>query len=263
MKIAIVQAALQQSQVAENFQTIQALMEEATTNQPDVIVLPELWNTSFLPEDVKERADKDGKVSRQFLSQFAKNYQVNVVGGSVANKRGDKLFNTAYVYNRQGQEIATYDKAHLFSPAKENGYFEAGEASVTFELDGVKCGIVTCYDLRFPEWVRALALADAQIVFAPAAWPEVRNLHWDTLGRARAIENQLFVVSANSRGPVNEDEEALYGGHSAIIDPWGAYVVTPDLQVGVKYGEVDLSVIEGIRSSINVFNDRRPDIYDI
>ena len=89
MKIAIVQAALQQSQVAENFQTIQALMEEATTNQPDVIVLPELWNTSFLPEDVKERADKDGKVSRQFLSQFAKNYQVNVVGGSVANKRGE------------------------------------------------------------------------------------------------------------------------------------------------------------------------------
>ncbi|MEY8371473.1 carbon-nitrogen family hydrolase [Aerococcaceae bacterium 50-4] len=262
MKIAIVQPALQQSQVQENFQMIQALMEEAAFNQPDVIVLPELWNTSFLPTDVKDHADHDGKVSRQFLSQFAKEYQVNVVGGSVANIRGNDLFNTAYVYDRKGQEIAAYDKAHLFSPAKEHTYFKAGETSVTFELDGVKCGIVTCYDLRFPEWVRALALADAQIIFAPAAWPEIRNLHWDTLGRARAIENQFFLVSANSRGPIN-DEGALYGGHSAIIDPWGEYVVTPDLEVGIKYGNIDLSVIEGIRNSINVFNDRRPEIYDL
>lgn len=260
MKIAIVQPALKQSQVKENFQTIQSFMEEAIINQPDVIVLPELWNTSFLPDDVKEHADLDGKESRYFLSQFAKKHAVNVVGGSVANVRNHNLFNTAYVYDRKGQEIAAYDKAHLFSPAKENHYFQAGTESVTFELDGVKCGIVTCYDLRFPEWVRALALADAQIVFAPAAWPEIRNLHWDTLGRARAIENQLFIVSANSRGPMN-DKGDLYGGHSAIINPWGEYVVAPDDQVGIKYGEIDLGIIEGIRSSINVFNDRRPDIY--
>jgi predicted amidohydrolase len=260
MKVAIVQPALQQSQVEENFQMIRDFMAEAVANQPDVIVLPELWNTSFLPKDVKEQADAEGQESRQFLSQFAKDHHVNVVGGSIANTRGQDLFNTAYVYDREGQEIAAYDKAHLFSPAEENDFFQAGQASVTFELDGVKCGIVTCYDLRFPEWVRELALADAQIVFAPAAWPEVRNLHWDTLGRARAIENQLFVVSANSRGPI-DDDGALYGGHSAIIDPWGEYVVSPDSEVGVKYGHIDLSVIEGIRSSINVFNDRRPDIY--
>ncbi len=260
MKVAIVQPALIQSQVDENFRIIEAALNEALAKNPDVILLPELWNTSFLPVDVREQADPDGKRTRAFMAEFARENQVNLVGGSVANVRDQELFNTVYVYDRKGQEIAAYDKAHLFSPAGENQYFKAGTKRVTFELDGITCGVVTCYDIRFPEWVRGLALADAQIIFAPAAWPASRNVHWNTLNRARAIENQLFIVASNSVGLANEKGD-LYGGHSAIIDPWGEYVVAPDDKPGIKYGTIDLSVIEGIRDSINVFNDRRPRIY--
>lgn len=262
MKVAIIQTALVQSQVAKNFEIIGQELEKAVLENPDVIVLPELWNTSFLPSDVREQADINGEKARGFLSSFAEKHEVNIVGGSVTNLRDEMLFNTVYVYDRQGKEIAAYDKAHLFSPAGENDYFTPGEKSVTFTLDGVTCGVVTCYDLRFPEWVRELALAKAQVIFVPAAWPAKRNLHWDTLNRARAIENQLFVVPCNSIGLVNDSEET-YGGHSAIIDPWGEYIVEPDSEPGIKVGEIDLQVIEGIRSSINVFNDRRPEIYDI
>jgi predicted amidohydrolase len=262
MKVAIVQTALIQGRVARNMQIIQDALTEAALANPDVIVLPELWNTSFLPENVHEIADIDGKETRALLSTFAKSNHVNIVGGSVANIRGNDLFNTVYVYDREGSEIAAYDKAHLFSPAGENDYFKAGTESVTFELDGVTCGVITCYDLRFPEWVRELALADAQVVFVPAAWPATRNVHWDVLNRARAIENQMYVVAVNSIGLVNPTGD-VYGGHSVIVDPWGSYIVEPDDDNEIKVGEIDFDVIDGIRSKINVFNDRRPDIYTI
>ncbi|CDZ74213.1 putative subgroup of the nitrilase superfamily [Peptoniphilus sp. ING2-D1G] len=260
MKISLIQCNLSMGGVDENYKLIEKKIKNACENKPDVVVLPELWDTSFFPENVKELADKNGQRAKSFLSEQSKKYNVNIVGGSVTNLVEDKLYNTSYVFNRDGNLISEYNKVHLFTPAGEHNYFEFGDKMATFELDGVKCGQIICYDIRFLEWVRMNALDDISILFVPAAWPEVRNLHWDVLNRARAIENQMFVVCVNSTGKAGEGK---FGGHSAIIDPWGEYIVKPDDKEEIKTGEIDLSIIKDIRERINVFRDRRKDLYNL
>lgn len=258
MKISIVQCALNFGDVDENFKLIEGKIRDAAKENPDVIVLPEMWNTSFIPENIRELRDLDAKRSKDILQKLSKELNVNIVGGSVSNERDGKLYNTSLIYNRNGELIGEYNKVHLFSPSGEHNIFEKGDKLVTFELDGVKCGVVICYDLRFVEWIRKYALKDIKVLFVPAAWPEIRNLHWDTLNRARAIENQMFVVNVNSLG---ESTSGKFGGHSAIIDPWGEYIIEPDDVEEIKNGEIDFSVIEDIRARINVFNDRREELY--
>jgi len=260
MKVSLVQPELQLGNIEYNFDLIEQEMRKASENNPDVIVLPEMWNTSFFPKNVKELADKDGERAQTFLSTIAKELQTNIVGGSVSRKTEGKLFNTSYIYDRSGNNLGSYDKAHLFSPSGEDDLFEKGDSITTFYLDGVKCGIVTCYDIRFPEWVRMTVLEGIEVLFVPAAWPEKRTTHWDTLNRARAIENQLFVVNVNS---VGETPSGKMGGYSALFDPWGEYVVTPNKEPGIQTGEINREDIKEIRKSINIFNDRRPSAYTI
>lgn len=258
MKISLIQPKLILGNVNENFKMIEEKIIKAAEEKPDVIVLPEMWNTSFFPEDVKEKADLNGERTKKLLSELSKKFSVNIVGGSIANLKGIDLYNTAYIFDRNGNEIASYDKVHSFSPSGEHNIFKAGNKLCIFELDGVKCGLCICYDIRFVEWIRKNALEGIEIFFLPAAWPDKRTVHWDILNRARAIENQMFVVCINSVGTAGTMK---FAGHSAIIDPWGEYVVVPDDKEGIKYGEIDLSIIKNIRESINVFRDRKPELY--
>ena len=253
MKVSLIQCELKMGDVKKNFEIIEEKIRNAMLDNPDVIVLPEMWNTSFFPSNVKDICDKDGEKSRKLLSKLAEELNVNIIGGSVSNLLNGELYNTAYVYNRDGKEIANYNKTHLFSPSGEDNIFQKGDELVTFEIDGIKCGIVICYDIRFLEWIRKYALEDIKILFNSAAWPAKRSVHWDVLNRARAIENQMFVVCVNSVGD--------FGGHSAIIDPWGEYIIEPYESNETKTGELDLTIINDIRDSINVFRDRRPELY--
>ncbi|MDY2987520.1 MAG: carbon-nitrogen family hydrolase [Peptoniphilus sp.] len=255
MKLALIQNSLTLGNVDENFKLIKSELEKAIKTTPDVIVLPEMWNTSFFPKNILDLADIDGKRTQKFLSDFAIINNVNIVGGSIARKKNNTLYNTSYIFDRKGNLVNSYDKVHLFSPSGEDEVFQSGDKLCTFELDGIKCGLCICYDIRFVEWTRMNALEDIQILFIPAAWPQKRQLHWDTLNRARAIENQMYVVCVNSTGD--------FGGHSAIIDPWGEYVITPDTKNEIKTGVIDLSIIEDIRKNINVFRDRKKELYKL
>ncbi|MGF6906716.1 carbon-nitrogen family hydrolase [Fusobacterium sp. PH5-44] len=258
MKISLIQPKLILGDVNKNYNMIEQEIRESTKENPDVIVLPEMWNTSFFPKNVKELADLNGERTRKLLSSLSKEFNVNIVGGSVANLVGEELYNTSFIFDRTGKEIALYNKVHLFSPSGEHNVFKSGNKLCIFYLDGVKCGLSICYDIRFVEWIRRNALENIEVFFLPAAWPDKRTMHWDTLNRARAIENQMFVVCTNSLG---EAGDMKFGGHSSIIDPWGEYVVVPDDICGIKTGEVDLSIIKGIRNSINVFRDRKENLY--
>lgn len=253
MKVSLVQCELKMGDVKTNFKNIEKKIRKSMTYSPDVIVLPEMWNTSFIPSNVNEICDKEGVESKELLSKLSKELNVNIVGGSVSNNLNGKLYNTSYIFDRNGNEIAKYDKVHLFSPSGEDKVFERGNKLVTFELDGIKCGMVICYDIRFLEWIRKYALENIQVLFNSAAWPAKRVLHWDVLNRARAIENQMFVVCVNSVGD--------FGGHSAIIDPWGEYVIEPFESDQIKTGALDFSEIKEIRESINVFRDRCSELY--
>lgn len=205
--------------------------------------------------------DREGAKVKALCGGLAKELNVNIIAGSISNLREDnKVYNTAYIFDRSGNCLADYDKIHVFTPMGEDKFYEKGNRVVTFELDGHKCGIIICYDIRFLELVRMLALQKIDVLFVPAQWPAKRRFHWTTLNTARAIENQMFVVCCNSCGTAGT---TIYGGSSRILDPWGETIAAAGEKEEIITGELDFSVIEGIRTSINVYNDRRPELYKL
>ena len=259
MKISCIQMDMRLGAADENFAHAEALIRETVSrDRPDVAVLPETWNTGFFPEDLAACADRDGARTRAVFSALARELNINIVCGSAANRKADGFYNTAYVFDRTGAVIAEYDKTHLFTYAREHEYFRPGDHTCRFTLDGKSCGLIICYDLRFPELTRSMTLEGVDLLFVVAQWPEKRTMHLETLARARAIENQMFLALCNSAA-----SDTACGGHSAIIDPWGEYLAQAGDSEATITSELDFSVIEGIRSSINVFRDRRPELYKV
>lgn len=261
MKVVGLQMDVQFSNPDANYEKAESLIREAMREKVDVLVLPEMWNTGFFPKEGREQlADEEAQRTFSFLSRLAKEFDVNIVGGSILERRADKYYNTALVVNRKGELVARYSKVHLFTFMKEEDYFEAGNELCTFELDGVPCGLIICYDLRFLELIRSLCLKGIDILFVPAEWPDKRVVHWETLSRARAIENQVFVAAVNGCGTMGDTQ---YGGHSALIDPWGEYLAKAGEKEEVFSAELDLKKVQDIRETINVYRDRRPDVYQL
>lgn len=260
MKVCAVQMGSVLGDRAANQRKAESLITLAAAQGADVLVLPELWDLGFYPANALELGDVDGKQAQIFLSALAKQHRINIIGGSITRKSQGRLWNTSYVFSREGVLISAYDKTHLFSPAKENENFQAGDAPAVYELDGVPVGQIICYDIRFGELVRTLALSGIKVLFAPAAWPVPRLNHWRLLVQARAVENQMFVVAVNTVGTVNS---LTFCGHSMMVDPWGDIIAEAGSEEQLLLGELNLSVIADIRDRINVFRDRRPELYDV
>ena len=259
MKVACLQMDVQMARPEENFARAAHLVRQAMANGPDVLVLPETWNTGFFPKEEPLRfCDRDLARVKQQIGALAKEFSVNIVAGSVSNLRDGKLYNTACVFDRQGNLIASYDKTHLFSPAGEDAIYTKGDHLCAFTLDGVRCGIIICYDLRFPELTRAMCLPGLDVLFVVSQWPKSRISHLRTLTAARAIENQMFVVCCNACGTAGE---TVFGGSSAIIDPFGETVALAADAEEIITADCNTEVLQAIRSSIPVFRDRRPEIY--
>ena len=174
MKIALVQMDVAHGQPVENKKHVKEMLERALSEKPDVIVLPEMWNTGYALDELDGLADKEGLNSQELLSHFARKHAVAIIGGSVAIEKDGKFYNTTYVYNKSGDLINTYSKVHLFGLMAEDQYMSAGSAESVFELDGVTAASVICYDIRFPEWVRTQMAQGAKVLFVVAQWPEPR-----------------------------------------------------------------------------------------
>ena len=261
MKVSVLQMDMLFCEPEKNFKRAGEMIETAAKGGADVIVLPETWNTGFFPkENITALADKDGEAVKSQIGLLAKKFNVNIVAGSVTNQKGGRIYNTAYVFNRKGETVAEYDKTHLFTPMGEDDYYTRGDHLSPFVLDGVKCAIIICYDLRFPELIRSYTTRGTDCLFVVSQWPKVRIPHLTALLKARAIENQMFVVCANSCGKAGD---TVYGGNSRVFDPWGEEILAAGENEEILSCECDLSVLGGIRESINVFRDRRPEIYDI
>lgn len=257
MKISCVQMDMRLGDVEYNFAHAQDLVRLAVDRDgPDVVVLPETWNTGFFPKDLNPCADRDGERTKLVFSSLARELDVNIVCGSVANRKGDGYYNTAYVFDRSGAVVAEYDKTHLFTPSGEHDFFRKGSRTCRFTLEGVPCGLIICYDIRFPELTRMLTVQGVDLLFVVSQWPAKRTMHLDTLARARAIENQTFLALCNSAAA-----DTACAGHSAIIDPWGEYLAQAGEKEEIISADLDFSMIQSIRESINVFRDRRPDLY--
>jgi predicted amidohydrolase len=162
------------------------------------------------------------------------------------------------VFNREGECVTSYAKIHSFQLMDEHLYMEAGNQLGHFHVDHVEAGVMICYDIRFPELARKLALSGAKILFVPAQWPNPRLHHWRTLLQARAIENQMYVVACNR---VGESEGTSFFGHSMIINPWGEIMLEGDETEQLLAASIDLNEVETIRKKIPIFADRRPTLY--
>lgn len=242
-----------------NYQRAEQLIRKAALDRPDVIVLPELWDVGFFPqENLEALSDANCQQVISVMGALARELNVNLVAGSVANLRDGGVYNTACVFNRDGQLIAQYDKTHLFSPMGEDRFFQKGDHLCRFKLDGHECGLIICYDIRFPELIRGLTVPGLELLFVVSQWPTVRIPHLQVLTAARAIENQMFLSCCNDCGRAGE---TVYGGHSVIIDPWGQTLAQAGAGEEIISAECDFAVTEKIRNSIPVFADRRPELY--
>ena len=259
MKVSCLQMNMKLGCPEENFAHAEQLICNAMKDNSDVLVLPETWNTGFFPkENLTESSCRNGYEVNTRIGELAKKYKVNIVAGSVSNVRGGKVYNTAFVFDRTGSCIAEYDKTHLFTPMGEDDYYTCGDHLCRFTLDGVKCGIIICYDVRFPELTRSLALQGLDMLFVVSQWPKERVFHLRTLATARAIENQMYVICCNSCGTA---DKTVYGGHSAIIEPFGKTLALAGENEEIISAICDMQILSDIRGSIPVFCDRRPELY--
>lgn len=257
MKIGCIQMNVGFGKVDENFERAENLIREAAIRGAEIVVLPEMWNTGYALEKLGELADTNGERTKAFLQGLASELGIHIVGGSVATERDGKFYNTMYVYNREGEMVSEYSKVHLFRLMNEEKYLEAGDEMNRFTLGDIEAGGVICYDIRFPEWLRAHALAGANVLFVSAQWPTPRIDHWKTLLQARAIENQCFVIAVNRISRKVEN----FNGQSMVIEPWGEVLWTGGEDEELAIVDVDFSKVEEVRGRIPVYDDRRPGLY--
>jgi predicted amidohydrolase len=236
--------------VTNTLSIIQGMLKEGVR----LVVLPELWATGFDYKHLKDLAKKMALVLKE-VCQIISNDMIVI--GTLPEIKEEKLYNVAFVIAKD-KMLGSYAKAHLFPLSGEDKYFTPGKKSVVISTILGKIGLLICYDLRFPEMARCLTLKGAEILVIPAAWPLERIAHWRVLLRARAIENQVFVLAANASGTQGKIE---MGGHSAIILPDGTYLAEADKPQSVLKAEIDLSDVYKVREKIPCLKSRQPEVY--
>jgi predicted amidohydrolase len=240
-----------------NLSTVREMTAEARRRGSEVVVFPELWSTGYDLERVEEYATPTDEGIFAEVAELAREHSIHIIGSLLA-VRGKRYSNTAVIYSPQGQPLAEYSKAHLFKLMEEDKYLVPGEEAPVFDLPWGRSGLALCYDLRFPELFRKYALAGAKIVFLAAEWPYPRLMHWQTLLKARAIENQFFMVACNR---VGESGDWSFFGRSAIYGPSGELIVGAGEEETLLTSVIDLDAMDEIRRLITVFDDRHEDVY--
>ncbi|MBT2683620.1 carbon-nitrogen family hydrolase [Bacillus sp. ISL-37] len=257
-KIACLQMDIAFGNSEQNYKKATELIDKANAQKPDIIVLPELWTTGYDLDHLKDTAEEEAQEAKVFFKDAAVKYNSHFIGGSVANKTEAGIENTLLVFDKNGEQAGIYSKLHLFKLMDEHLYLAAGKEKGLFSLDGHKFAGLICYDIRFPEWVRAHALHGVEAMFVVAEWPIQRLEHWRALLIARAIENQCFVIACNRAG---SDPNNRFAGHSMIIGPWGDVIAEGGEGEEILLAEIDLDEVKEARGKIPIFADRRPELY--
>ena len=268
MKVALAQLDQTAGDVTENVDRAAATVADAATRGADLVVLPELFTVGFFAFESYARVAEglDGPTFAR-LADIAADHGVGLLAGShvedleasadagVDVPADGGLANTCVFYDRDGKRRAVYRKHHLFGyESAESRLLTAGERLSTVEFEGFTVGMSTCYDLRFPELYRRLADRGATLVCVPSAWPYPRVEHWETLARARAIENLTYVAATNGAA---EFEDATLLGRSTVYDPWGTTLASAGDDPTLVVADLDPERIESVREEFPALRDRR------
>lgn len=238
-----------------NCDKVRRRLAEGPVSRGAMVVLPEMFSTGF-SMNVEAIAEPKGGQTEQFLAAVAREFGVFVLGGVVTPGTAGKGRNEAVIFSPEGREIARYAKMHCFNPSNEGDHYEAGDRPVLVEAGGWQVAPFVCYDLRFPEIFRSAAAAGAQLLAVIANWPAVRIEHWIALLRARAIENQAYVIGVNR---VGQTPKLAYCGRSLVVAPRGEIIADGGEQEGLVSAEIDLQTLVQYRQEFAVLPDLRAD----
>jgi predicted amidohydrolase len=258
MHIAMIQMKVDAGNVKGNIDHVFSLLEKAVAGGGKILVLPEMWTTGYALRRLADMVTRPGDDLLERLSRFARDNQVVIHGGSIPYEIDGHIYNSTFVFGSDGEEIASYRKLHLFSLLSEPDHFTAGSSIETFSLGSEIAGLSICYDLRFPELYRAMAMAGASIIFVPAEWPESRGVPWRVLNQARAIENQVYICAVNCVGSYKDNE---FYGHSMFVAPDGTIIAEGGSEETILQVTYEQSVLNRTRTGMAVWKDRRSDIY--
>lgn len=266
MRLALAQLDVEGGAVDANRERAEAAIAEAADRGADLVALPEIFNVGYFAFESYQRAAEPltGPTLTR-MRDAAREHGVGVLAGTIVEDLAatetaptpaeEGLANTAVLFDRDGERLSVYRKHHLFGyESAEARLLVPGERVETAEFEGVTVGTTTCYDLRFPELYREVAEQGAELVLVPSAWPYPRVEHWTLLGRARAVENQLFVAAVNGAGAF-EDAELL--GRSTVYDPWGTTLASTGDDPDLVVADVDADRVTAVREEFPAWRDRR------
>lgn len=235
----------------------------------DLAILPEMFCCPYVGKLFSQYNEAEGGEAYRALSALAKELGIYIVGGTIPESSGDKVYNTCYVFGPDGRCIARHRKTHLFDVCIKNGQvfresdnLAPGRDLTIFDTPWGPMGLCVCFDMRFEELSRLMALRGAKVIFVPAAFNMTTGpAHWQLLFRQRAVDNQLFTVGASPA----RDRSAGYvaWGHSIVCDPWGTVLTELDEQEAVAVTDIDLSRIDEVRAQLPILSARRTDLYTI
>lgn len=253
------------------------MINKAAGTGADFVVLPEMFSCPYKASKFPVYAQEDGGSNWKRLSEAAKKNNIYLVAGSMPEleitrdccEHQEKIYNTSYAFNRNGEQIAKHRKVHLFDVDikggqrfKESDSLNPGNQITTFDTEFGKFGLMICFDIRFPELARLMQLDGAKMIIVPAAFNMTSGPKWwDLMFRTRAVDNQLFMVGCSPA----RDEKASYiaWGHSIAVDPWGTVLGQLETEEDILTVEIDLSLIEQVRQQVPLTTARRTDLYEL
>lgn len=240
-----------------NLDCVREWTAEAARRGSDLVVFPELWDTGYALDRAGELSSPLGEGRFSEVAELAKEHNIYLTGSLMEDRDGAQC-NCMAMFSSDGEMLGAYRKIHLIGLLDEPEYLTAGDEPLALDLPWGRTGLAICYDLRFPELFRRYAVEGAVMALLPSEWPSARLAHWRTLLRARAIENQMFMVACNR---VGTSKDVSFPGHSTIVDPWGETVIEGGEDEMLLTVEIDLAKVDEFRKFLPVFKDRRPEAY--
>ena len=268
MRVALIQMPVVHNKQA-NLDTAVQKIRNAAAEGIDFAVLPEMFCCPYGNEHFAVYGESEDGPAQQTFSALAAELGIYIIGGSLPELVGDKIFNTSYIYGRQGQLLAKHRKMHLFDINVEGGqrFMESdtlspGNSITTSETEFGTMGLCICFDLRFEELARCMCLRGAKAIFVPAAFNMTTGpAHWELLFRQRAVDNQCFTVGVSPAR--NETAGYVAYGNSIAVEPWGTVLCRAGAQEETLIAELDLSRLEAVRRQLPILSARRTDLYEV
>lgn len=266
-KLAVIQLRTELIQ-EETMEKAEHMVREAALNGADFVCLPEMWNCPYSKEYFRKYAVLGHEKAVEAMSRWARENSIYLVGGSVPETDDGKIYNTCFIFDREGKIIAKHRKVHLFdvdlpgTRFMESRTFAAGDEITVFDTEYGKMGAAVCFDVRFIELFRAMAMRGARLVFLPAQFGVATgSKHWELLLRARAVDNEVFVVGAAAARYEGFNYECW--GHSTVCDPFGMVISDCDEKEQIVYCNIDLNRVDEVRAQLPTVTRLRRDVYTV